>query len=363
MKNFIKFIVLSLFFTISCSFPNSSDETEYMSFDNVEYVSKFPKEFTLNAIGKPIVKDVGLREIRVINELLIAEIKGSESLWDIYKLPEYILLGSFLKKGDGPLELMQGADLNKTNFEIKNGHLIAYIYDFQKGRVMQFNISESLSSGKEVLTEYATNLPSFSFAFAKIDTLTFLVKELVNRDTQQVRYLINNGIKEVFEVAEKLNESSIKQGEDFNILSALTGYNMANGRIVEAPIGLNNINIYSKDGSFSKTICLEEKMSDINKVQSQFKWNRMYTIANLRLYDTFFGIVFINEDEKSYQTVRRKFPTILFFDYEGKPLSKLETGTHFTSFDIDFANQKMYTFDFHSDEFMMYDLRTVLPIF
>ncbi|MFN3801478.1 hypothetical protein [Belliella pelovolcani] len=351
---FLTFILIIL---IGCT-DSSSKEGVHMSFEDVEFITGFPLEFNLNERFVPKVNNVGLREIKILDNYLILEKMGGS--WAIYSLPDLTILGSFLKRGDGPLEFMQGPSLNKVSFEKENDDLIAYLYDFQKGRAMKFNVSQSLSSKEQVLSEYESKLPPFSFSFAKLDSNTFFVKELGTRDTQQLRYIIKNGQKESLDIADELNQTSIREGEDFNILSTLMGYSGINDRIVEAPIGLNNINIYSIDGSFAKTICLGEGLSDITKIQSQFRWNRLYTFANLTLFKDFFGVVFINEDDNTYQLMRKKLPCILLFDYNGKPLTKIQTGKHFTSFDIDFVNQELYTFDVHSDEFFKYDFKEVI---
>lgn len=350
-------LIFILFVVIGCT-NSGSKEGVYMSFEDVEFIKGFPLEISLKERHVPKVNNVGLKEIKIIDKYLIIEKMGGA--WDIYSLPELTILGSFFKRGDGPLEFRQGPSLNKVSFERENDDLMAYIYDFQKGRVMKFNISQSLSSKKQVLSEYESKLPPFSFSFAKLGSNVFFVKELGAKDTQQIRYIIKDGQKIPLDIADELNQRKIKEGEDFNILSTLMGYSTINDRIVEAPIGLNNINIYSIDGSFTKSICLEEKISDITKIQSQFRWNRLYTFANLTMFNDFFGVVFINEDDNTYQLSRKKLPSILLFDYYGKPLTKIQTGRHFTSFDIDFINQELYTFDVHSDELFKYDLKDII---
>lgn len=351
---FLKFIILLM---VGCT-GNSSKDAVYMSFEDVDFITGFPIEINLKEGVTPKVDNVGLREIKIFDNYLFLEKMGG--FWSIYSLPDHTFLGSFLKRGDGPLEFKQGPSLNKMSFERENDDLVAYLYDFQKGRAMKFNVSQSISSQQQVLSEFDSKLPPFSFSFAKLDSNTFFVKELENRDTKQIRYVFKDGEKKLLDIADELNQTKIKEGEDFNILSTLMGYSTINNKIVEAPIGLNNINIYSIDGSFAKTICLEEKMSDITIIQSQFRWNRLYTFANLTLFNDFFGVVFINEDDNTYQLRRKKLPSILLFDYNGKPLAKIETGNHFTSIDIDFVNQELYTFDVHSDEFLKFDISDII---
>ena len=93
-------------------------------------------------------------------------------------------------------------------------------------------------------------------AFIVLDSTTFLCKEINEEHTRQIRYILHKGEKTIPENLEKLNFSSVRAGEDFNILSTATKCNADGSRIVEAPNRLNQINVYSPDGSFGKTICV-----------------------------------------------------------------------------------------------------------
>jgi hypothetical protein len=139
-----------------------------------------------------------------------------------------------------------------------------------------------------------------------------------------------------------------------------TKYNDKNGRIVEAPIGLNYINIYSLDGSFAKTICMDKELNNITNIQNTEETDRIYTFANLRVYDDFFGVVYINEDELTYQTGRKKLPSILLFDWDGNPFVELKLDHHIQSFDIDLLTGELYTLDRDFEEFYKYDIKNIM---
>ena len=101
-------------------------------------------------------------------------------------------------------------------------------------------------------------------------------------------------------------------------------------------------------------------MDNINKIQYKPRWARTYTFADLRLFENFWGVIHIDEDEKTYQLGRKKLPLIYLFDWKGKPIVELKLDHFITSFDIDLKNGSLYTFDVHSDEFYRYDVKGIL---
>ncbi|MBR9775545.1 MAG: hypothetical protein GYB55_11215, partial [Cytophagales bacterium] len=238
--------------------------------------------------------------------------------------------------------------------------LVAFLYDFQKGRLLKLNITKSIETNNQQLSILNDDLPPFLFNFTFIDSSRYLIKKIENSNRQQIRSFIKDGHESEISILKKLNQASIVQGEDYNILSTITKYNNKNNVFLEMPIGLNYLNIYSLDSTIAKTICIGEKLNDIEEIQKQSPEERIYTFANSRIYDDFLGVVFINEGKKNYQTNRTKLPSILLFDWNGHPLAELKLENHITSFDIDFINQELYTFDVHSDEFFKYDIKDIL---
>ncbi len=130
--------------------------------------------------------------------------------------------------------------------------------------------------------------------------------------------------------------------------------------MVEIPIGLNYINIYSLDGSFGRTICIGKELFNIGKIQDLNRVKRVYTFSDIRLFDDFFGVVHVDEERINYFGERKKTPRILFFDWDGNPLAELVSDHHITSFDIDFTRGELYTLDLYSDEFYKYDIKDKL---
>lgn len=57
---------------------------------------------------------------------------------------------------------------------------------------------------------------------------------------------------------------------------------------------------------------------------------------------------------------RKRYPSLLMFDWNGSPLAKLDLNRFITSFDMDVANGTLYTFDTYTDELRKYDIGYIL---
>lgn len=354
------FFFLSLFIIIRCG-KQSTSLFNFMIFDNVEYVTEFPQSFNLSKKTIPNIDVIGITNFAIYDFNIIFSTKKTDSLWSVFTLPEYEYRGSLLSKGNGPFEFVQSPRVSsKTKLFKENDELFAGIYDFQKGRVFKLNIDKSLNTNKLDISILNDSLNAFLFNFMMIDNDVFLCKEVQNNETQQVRHLMEGNQKSIPPVFEKLNQATIKEGEDINMLSTITKMNYDNDIIVEMPIGLNYINMYTLDRTFAKTVCIGNKLDNIEKIQNKSMFDRIYTFADLRIFDNFWGVIQIDEDEKTYQLGRKKLPVICLFDWVGDPIAELKLDHFITSFDIDLENSTLYTFDAHSDEFYKYDVKEMI---
>ena len=355
-------ILLSSLILIGCSqSPTASPLSNFMVFDDVEYVTEFPQSFKLTDKIMPDIDVIGITNFAIYDSNIIFSTKRKDSLWFVFDLPEYNYRGSFLSNGNGPFEFVQSPWVDsKTKFFEENDELFVGIYDFQKGRIFKLNIDKTLNEKNLVISVLNDSLPPFLFNFIMIESDKYFCKEVNNNQTQQTRYIVENNKRTTPEILVKLNQASIREREDVNILSTMTNMNYDNDIIVEMPVGLNYINMYKLDGSFSKTVCIGDKLDNIEKIQNKPRWDRIYTFADLRIFENFWGVIHIDEDEKNYQLGRKKLPLIYLFDWQGKPIAELKLDHFITSFDIDFNNGVLYTFDVHSDEFYKYEVKEIL---
>lgn len=353
------FSLFTILFIISCN-NSSSIMSESMTFTDVNYVNNFPEVISIEDSREPALDVIGVRSFTIYDSLLILSTVNEKGLWSFFSLNTQKHLGDFLSRGQGPFEFIWPPSVsNYVNFTNRGG-INAHIYDSQTGRLLNFDIGESLKNKELNLSVEKDSLPLFLFNFVMLEDSLFLCKEVNTEQTQQIRYIITTSTKIIPEIFQPLNRATLREGEDINILSTITKLSPENNKIVEMPIGLNYLNIYSLDDSFAKTICLGKKLDDINKIQDKKRWERLYTFADLRIYRDFFGVVYINEEEKIYQTARARLPSILLFNWEGEALCEIKPGHFITSFDIDFINGELYTLDIHSDEFYKYNIREIL---
>ena len=347
------FMVLSL--CIGCQKKRTYDNK--MAFEDKIHVDIDLTSYELNNKKELNIDIIGVKNFRIFDSLLVFSTVNEDGLWSFYSLKNNTHLGDFLSKGQGPFQFATPPSVgNNVQFTKENDTVLAYIYDSPKGQLVKFNISKSIDNQDQILSIANENMPRSLFNFVMIDSLMFFCKEVSPDLTKQVRFLINEDEKSSLEFLTKLNNAAIKQGEDINILSTITKFSPIENKLVEMPIGLNYVNLYSIDGTFTKTICVDENLYDIDAIQKKNRWRRKYTFADLRLFDSFFGVLKIDEEEKIYQTKRTKLPSILLFDWEGKALAELKLDHHITSFDIDFINNELYTFDVHSDELFKYNI-------
>lgn len=356
---YILILLLVFFLGIGCN-EHPAPSANYMTLDSVHYVGKFPKSVTLTDNLPVGVEIIGLRNFIIYDSLLIAYIKDKEGFWSFYSVNDYKYLGQFLKVGEGPNEFTQPANVIEATFFKENGQLCAGIYDFYKGKVYKMNIHESIKNNQLSISLLKDSFPQELFNFALMDSTTFFCKKITNDQTQQIRYILKEGKEYTPDNLAKLNQASIEPDEDINILSTLAKQNNELNLIVEIPIGLNQINLYSLNDSSGKIICVGNELDNIKKIQSISQWERKYTYANLRVFKKFFAALYFNEEKKQYQIKRTKLPSIQFFDWKGNPLMELKLNNFITSFDIDFINGYLYTFDHQTDEFYKYDIKTIL---
>lgn len=347
-------------FIFSCN-KNRIGQYDHLVLDSVEFVLEFPNEFVLNTKEQVNIDLVGVWDFAIHDSILILSTKNLNGTWKFLSLPEYNHLGDFLSIGEGPLELSSFPSVSdKVKLTKENNEYQAYIYDWEYGKLLKLDVSKSIEYQDQFVSIINESVPRYLFDFLMIDVDTYFCRELGNMDRQQLRYLYTNGDKAVNPTLEKLNASSVLNSSNFNILSTMTRLNDQQRKIVEMYFRLNYINIYSYDGFFNKTICVENKLDDISTIENMDLKDRFFKFSDVRVYNDFFGVVYINEKEGDYSASRRILPSILLFNWNGDPLAKIQLESSITSFDIDFNQNELYTFDVQADEFSKYDISHII---
>ena len=364
-NNTVLLILAAVWMVFSCNRVDYSSKY-YMTLDTISYVTKFPNTYKLENSLDVGTDVIGYHNFKIFDSLLIFATNDNEGFWSFVSLADKRTLGQFLRRGQGPNEFLFSPSLQtRANFFSDNGKQYIAIYDCQRGKVYKMDIDESLKTGKLSMSTMKESAPRFLFNFVRLDADRFLCRTLDSTRTQQPRYIMNSQQNESNPVLEKLNRAKVhvclNPAYYFNIISAIIKYNQERDLVVEVPTMLNYLNLYSIDGSFEKTICIGKKLNSIEKIETLHLPDLVTTFYDLRLYDNFLGVVFVNETEMALQvTGRTKFPSIFLFDWEGNPLAELKLDRHLTSFDIDFSTGFLYGLDKISEEFFRYDIRHIL---
>ncbi|MFN3803146.1 MAG: hypothetical protein ACK4SB_15880 [Belliella pelovolcani] len=355
--------ILLLILFISCNTSNELDRTRFMVLDTVVYATKFPNEFILEHKIETGLDIVGAWSFTIQDSMMIFSTRNNKGLWKFISLPEQSELGDFLYLGEGPLEFSSTLSVSdNVRFVKSEGVLYSYIYHFENGRLLKLNITESLKAKETIVSVIDDSLPKFLFDFVMLDSGKYFYREISNMETQQLRYLEKHGDISVNPNMAKLNEAALLEGGNFGIMATMTRYNDRHDKIIEMNFGLNYINLYSVNSDLGKTICVESKLDDIRLIESEEDDERIFRFSSVRVYDDFFGVLYVNEKNETYFTSREKYPEILLFDWEGNPLAKLKLQSHISTFDIDFISKELYTFDSRTDEFAKYDIGKILSV-
>jgi len=339
-----------------------------MTLDSIEYVTNFPHSYKLENSNDVNIENIGVMgcdNFNIVDSLVIFSTNDGDGFWSFVSLPDNNFINKFLKRGQGPDEFLFSPSVQTaTNFFKDNGKQYAAIYDSQKGKVYKMNIDESVKSKKLAISIMKDSVSLFLMNFVMIDSNRFLYKALSATHTQQLRYIMKNNIRESCPNFEKLNKATVNITSGpayyFNIISTLTKYNKERNLIVEMPVMLNYLNLYSIDGSFGKTICIGNKLSNIEEIQIQKYPDLVETFFDLRIYKDFWGVVFVDENELTLQTKREKLPSLFLFNWQGEPLAELKLNRQLTSFDIDFNSGILYGLDNITDTFFKYDINQIL---
>lgn len=353
-----KLVILCMSCIVFSCGRNATTEDMYMITDSISFIDEFPIEAQLGEATEAYTDVIGIKSFCILDTVLAFTLKGEEGVVSFYSTSG-LNLGNFISIGDGPNDLLESPNFN-TNADLFQQGINKYVlfHDTQKGRLLMMDVDNSITKKNLFIDEIMSGLSTSLFTIKNLGDSSYLYKELNDDGTRQIRYIFRGNKKKELNVIDKLNQANVPEGEDFNILSTLT--KVHDGKVVEVPIGLNYINLYSIEDSFAITICIDKELSNINEIIKQNKAKRLYTFANVQVYDSFWGVVYIGEEERSYQLERKKKPIILFFDWQGNPLAKIKLNRQITSFDIDFKNGELYTLDVHTDEFLKYDIKKLL---
>ncbi len=351
----IKTIVSALFIMpilVSCK-----GDGKVLSIGKPEFIREFPKTIQLKEIDGFNCNEIGFRDLKVVDSLLII---SKADTWSVYSLDGSKKYGECMRVGNGPGEFADIPLPSRCHFFTENDSMFVHAADTYKGLVWEFNISDILSGNSRIPHSVVeTNLiqdamPAIVYGKDKI-----LVYQYNHNYTNVQRMLYEGDTLRQMPVTKGIDGITLSGQADMNILSRGTCYNAAADKFVEAMTFLNQMNIISGDGIEGKTICVGKKLDDIEILEkkSLLEFEACYITA-LAWEDGFgavyFGFNYMAPDNKD------KGIQIQFFDWEGNPKCLVELPYYTDSFDIDFTNNIMYVVDSQNDKLIAYDATEIV---
>ena len=354
------YFVLLLLLSSACG--GSNDASNRMTFDEVTQIDSFPQELQLKGEAVRDFDKPGATSFMLVDSLMVVSSNSGSGFWTFYELDGFRELGSFLLQGNGPDEFLFCPPLYQASVRHRQGETFLVFKNQRRiGEIVEMNVSETLETGKASLRVVNDSIPHTVFEFCLIDDATLFCREVDFSRTRQERYVLSDGEKTETAPLAVLNQAHIKRDEDINILSAILGYSPEQQRIVEAPVMLNTLNLYSLDGTFTRSVCYGKKADRIDDIQGKMRALRRDTFTCPRVYGKGFG-VFYSDIPASMFGKSKKAPMLLFFDWDGNPLARLALDRHATSFDIDFRTGTLYAFDTDDESMYRYDIQSVADL-
>ncbi len=345
-----------LFLALSLALASCSGRGNYMAFtDNVVYVEEFPEKYSLTDAEEVNTGVLGSYDFRIVDSVMVF-ITGGDYGWKVISKDDYSETCNLLRRGNGPGEFISVSTPSQVDFYEAGDEIYCDLFDMNKREMYRLNFSESLETGQTKGGIVAEMLPSLSMAMIALGDSTYFYKSLVDNMTSYRRSIFKDGESFTPEWLEALNSAHVDPGKDFNLLSATTRYDRSRNMVVEMPVRLNNINLYTLDGSFRKSVNIGSRLSDIDKLQEVDMAEHPMTFLIVQMYDGFFAAIYLGETVASYLGTRTQMPHIYCFDYEGNPLADILLDEQVTSFDFDFDGGWLYVLDQITDRMWRYAL-------
>ena len=344
------------FLAFSLSLASCSGHGNYMAFtDNVVYVKAFPEEYSLTGAEEVDAGVLGVLSLKIMDSLLVVGTSGDPA-WKIFSLDDLSEVTSLIRKGNGPGEFLSVPWLSQVEFYEEDGKTFCYLLEFSKSEMYRMDFSESLKMGQAEIETIGTGLPYLSFGLVYVGDSTYYCRVFADNSTRIERVFVRGGEASVPSWLEEINSAHVDPGVDFNLLSAGLSYKRDRNLIIETPVYLDNINLYTLDGSFRKSVNIGRRLSDIDDMQELSIHDRTDTFSGACLYDDFFAVLYCRETSMENYYGKYGEPHIFCFDYEGNPLADIRLDEHCTGFDFDFDGAILYAVDYERDKLLRYAL-------
>lgn len=324
MKNIILFLIIVIFTLYGCDDVVSKK----LCFDNVDYVSEFPKQVELEKINPIDLDLMGCVDFFGNDSILVFKKMNMNYHWEVYSFPNLNKKMDLLKKGNGPNEF---TNMPSNEYFFQNGNL-CQVWSSNERKVHYIDFSKSLKTGQlQIDTIYKLPIKGAALNCVSISDSSYFV--VLNQFDSYRRCILNGNEFRDMEHLKSLN--SVKISKDLNSMAAVRHYDKSQNKVVEAYLHLNQINLYSLDNnSFAKTICVGEQLTDLGRIddKSKYKWVKYY--GGVFTSHDYFAALYFKASRKDFFEGRIEKTDIQVYDWSGKPLLNITIPYQVESFFI-----------------------------
>lgn len=324
MKKFVLILVVCSFVLQACD----DFVSQHLSFDDIIYVSDFPKRIELDE-GNPIDLDLmGCVDFLGNDSVLVFKMMGLEKHWKVCSVFDLNEEVDLLKKGNGPNEFV-----NMPNNEyFRQNENVCQVWSAGERKVYQINLSESLKEGNLHLdTLFRVPIDETVSNCASINDSSFFM--VLYQFNSYRRCLLKEGKLQDLEHLKVINDVHVYK--DLNSMAAVRCYEINQNKVVEALLHLNQINLYSlNDETFAKTICVGECLTDLGRIDNSSKkgWIKYY--GDVFTTSEYFAALYLNASRKDFLSGKVQKTDIQVYNWNGEPLLNIIVPYQIESFFI-----------------------------
>lgn len=309
---------------------NKKDSALVLGFGDIRHINEFREKFDLQ-VDTTFVIDNNVTDIAIIDTLLLL----NSGAWDIRSLPQMTSLGHLFARGHARGEFEQIPAIYKSAFYMEDGTLFTIIYDVQRGKCFKVNISQSIFDDSLYIEDFNHKVTRHLDRYLYIDDSTYITRENIFGSKPKKLSCFENNKELKNRYFDKMNSINIAS-DDYNLLAAFCGYNKKHNKFILVYNQFNVINIIplNSEASPAITLCYGDNSISLDDVVNEIDPKTFY--YELRIYDSYFAVLCLKD---------KKHPTIQFYGYDGSAQIEYKLAKSANSFDIDWKNHHLYTYN------------------
>jgi hypothetical protein len=320
-----------------------------------EIIMSFPETIALENTEAIPLDLPGLIDIKHYGNRLYCLTLNPNGMLVSIDRDSFHMLGTFLKMGNGPLEILAPIPFRQMFFDETEGELMVSLFNM-RDRVIRLNLTRSESEGITV-GDSSRDVPKDlqgkgSLYLLDNDTYLFQYPE----DQRRVlRGIWKDGSVRYSKAQEILNSYSLKKPDSFlfNIFYTIAQFEPSKKRFVEASTMQNSIHLYDEDGPFLKTLSIGGPLKDYSSIEEAGNEGLSKGCIGVETFENFFVVLYSGAPLFSQTS---KLPVLQFYDWEGSPLLEIELPCKVTSFDLDMDTKTLFLADQNSEKLYVFDI-------